>query len=67
MFLLTQVPANFLTMKCVREIFGNGEVILPPLTWISDIVATIDSGFKPVFADINLKTLSLDEKEILKK
>ncbi len=59
--------ANFLTMRCLREIFGDGEVILPPLTWISDIVATIDSGFRPVFADINLKTLSLDEKEILKK
>ena len=44
--------ANFLTMKCIRELYGSGEVIVPPLTWISDIVATIESGFKPVFVDI---------------
>ncbi len=59
--------ANFLTMKCIRELYGSGEVIVPPLTWISDIVATIESGFKPVFVDIKKNNLSLDEDLILKK
>ena len=54
-------------MKCIRELYGSGEVIVPPLTWISDIVATIESGFKPVFVDIKKNNLSLDEDLILKK
>jgi CDP-4-dehydro-6-deoxyglucose reductase, E1 len=59
--------ANFLSMKCIRELYGEGEVILPPLTWISDVVATVESGFKPKFADIKMETLSLNENEIFKK
>ena len=59
--------ANFLSMKCIRELYGEGEVILPPLTWISDVVATVESGFKPKFADIKMETLSLNENEVLKK
>jgi len=52
--------ANELTMLALNYIYGDGEVILPPLTWISDISSVIFSGFKPVFCDINLKNLSFD-------
>jgi len=52
--------ANELTMLALNHIHGDGEIIIPPLTWISDISSVIFSGFKPVFVDINLKNLSFD-------
>jgi CDP-6-deoxy-D-xylo-4-hexulose-3-dehydrase len=52
--------ANELTMLALNYIHGEGEIIVPPLTWISDISSVIFSGFKPVFVDINLKNLSFD-------
>jgi CDP-6-deoxy-D-xylo-4-hexulose-3-dehydrase len=47
-------------MLALNYIHGEGEIIVPPLTWISDISSVIFSGFKPVFVDINLKNLSFD-------
>ena len=52
--------ANELTMLALNYIYGEGEIIVPPLTWISDVSSIIFSGFKPVFCDINLKNLSFD-------
>jgi len=52
--------ANELTLLAINYLYGDGEVIIPPLTWISDISAVIFSGMKPVFCDINLKNLSFD-------
>ena len=37
------------------------------LTWISDVVAVIKNDFKPDFTDIDFKTLSMSEAEILNK
>jgi CDP-6-deoxy-D-xylo-4-hexulose-3-dehydrase len=58
--------ANELTMLALNYLYGEGEVIIPPLTWISDISSVIFSGMKPIFCDINLKNLSFDI-EMLKK
>jgi len=52
--------ANELTLLALKHLYGDGEVIVPPLTWISDISAVLFSGLKPVFCDINLKNLSFD-------
>ena len=59
--------ANLITFSVLKEKFGIGEVIVPTLTWVSDIVAIIRNGFKPVFVDINLSTLSMNNDEIIKK
>ena len=59
--------ANLLTLQALKILHGTGEVIVPPLTWISDIASVIQNGFKPVFADINPRTLCMDENEIFKK
>lgn len=59
--------ANLLTMSALKEIYGDGEIIVPPLTWVSDIASVLHCGFKPVFADINPKHLGMDTGEILKK
>ena len=62
--------ANFLSIKALKIINKNktkNEIIVPTLTWVSDIVSVIESGYKPVFVDINPRTLSMDETQILKK
>lgn len=52
--------ANEITMLALKYIYGDGEVIIPPLTWISDISSVLFSGLKPVFCDINMNNLSFD-------
>lgn len=59
--------ANLLTLQIVKILYGTGEVIVPPLTWISDIASVIQNNFKPVFVDINLRNLCMDEDQIIKK
>jgi CDP-6-deoxy-D-xylo-4-hexulose-3-dehydrase len=59
--------ANLLTMAALRAHCGGGEVIVPPLTWVSDIASVIQCGFDPVFVDINPGTLGLDIRQVLKK
>ncbi len=57
--------ANLLTMAALRETFGPGEVIVPTLTWVSDITSVIQCGFKPVFADINPRSLGMDDEQVI--
>lgn len=52
--------ANELTLLALKYLYGTGDIILPPLTWISDVSAVTFNGFNPVFCDINLKNLSFD-------
>jgi CDP-4-dehydro-6-deoxyglucose reductase, E1 len=52
--------ANELTMLALKYMYGDGEVIVPPLTWISDISSVLFAGFRPVFVDINFDNLSFD-------
>lgn len=57
--------ANFMTMAGIREIYGTGEVIVPPVTWESDIASVIRAGMTPVIVDVNLRTLALDTDCVL--
>ena len=59
--------ANLATISALRETYGLGEVIVPPLTWVSDIAAVIQCGFNPVFVDINPRTLGMDTAQVLEK
>ena len=59
--------ANFITMTVLKILYGKGEIILPALTWVSDINSVIQNNFKPVFVDINPRNLCMSEKEIIKK
>ena len=62
-FVNSGASANFLSLKILKDIKKNrSEVILPAFTWSSDVNAVINSGFKPVFVDINLTNLALDEE-----
>ena len=66
-FVNSGASANLLTMAALKYLYGPGEIIVPVLTWVSDITAVLNSGFKPVFADINPKTLGMDIVQILSK
>ena len=59
--------ANLLTITALREVYGSGEVIVPTLTWVSDIASVIQCGFTPVFVDINPRTLGMDAGQVLEK
>jgi CDP-6-deoxy-D-xylo-4-hexulose-3-dehydrase len=60
LFVNSGSSANELTMLALSYLYGRGEVIVPPLTWVSDIASVIHAGLTPVFCDINLKNLSFN-------
>src|SRR4029077_10009594 len=45
--------ANLVTLAALNAQRGGGEVIVPTLTWVSDIAAVLHCGFEPVFVDID--------------
>lgn len=57
--------ANLLTMTALREVFGPGEVIVPSLTWVSDIASVLQCGLTPVFVDIDPRTLGMDTEQVI--
>jgi CDP-6-deoxy-D-xylo-4-hexulose-3-dehydrase len=57
--------ANDLTMIALKEMWGPGEIIVPPITWVSDISSVLRAGLKPKFVDINPHTLAIDSKLVL--
>jgi len=59
--------ANLLTMSVLRETCGPGEIIVPTLTWVSDIASVLQCGFTPIFVDINPRTLGMDNHEVVEK
>lgn len=60
--------ANLVTIAALKELHGaGGEIIVPAITWVSDISAVLHNGFEPVFVDINPQTLGMDNNLILEK
>jgi CDP-4-dehydro-6-deoxyglucose reductase, E1 len=59
--------ANLVTLAALKERFGGGEVILPTVTWVSDVAAALHCGFTPVFVDIDPRTLGMDHRQVLEK
>jgi CDP-6-deoxy-D-xylo-4-hexulose-3-dehydrase len=60
--------ANLLTLAALRELYGpGGEVIVPTLTWVSDIAAVLHCGFEPVFVDVYPRTLGMDNEQVLER
>ena len=59
--------ANLLTISALREHYGLGEIIVPTLTWVSDIASVIQCGFTPIFVDIDPRTLGMDNQQVMRK
>lgn len=57
---------NFLSIAIVKELRGIGEVIVPPLGWVSDISSVVQLGMTPVFVDISLNNLAITSENIRK-
>lgn len=57
--------ANDLSMKALKILKGSGQIIVPPLTWVSDIASVLHENYEPIFVDINLHTLGMDTDLIL--
>ena len=66
-FLSAGSSANLLTLAALKALHGGGEVIVPPLTWVSDIAAVLHCGFDPVFVDIDPRTLGMDTEEVIRR
>jgi CDP-6-deoxy-D-xylo-4-hexulose-3-dehydrase len=66
-FVNSGASANLITIAALRESRGLGEVIVPTLTWVSDIASVMQNGFTPVFVDIDPRTLGMNTKEVLRK
>ncbi len=65
-FVNSGASANLLSMAILRMRHPEGgEVIVPPLTWVSDVATVLQNGFTPVFADIDPTTLGLDTQQTL--
>ena len=62
--------ANLLTiaaLKILNKKKEKNEIIVPSLTWVSDINSVIQNNFKPVFVDIDPKNLCMSENQIYKR
>jgi CDP-6-deoxy-D-xylo-4-hexulose-3-dehydrase len=57
--------ANLLTLAALKELSGGGEIILPTITWVSDIAAALHCGFAPALVDIDPRTLGMDPAQVL--
>jgi CDP-6-deoxy-D-xylo-4-hexulose-3-dehydrase len=67
-FVNSGASANLLTMAILKIRYPEGgEVIVPTLTWISDISSVLQNGFTPVFVDINPQSLAMDDDQLLSK
>ena len=64
LFVNSGASANELTMLALAHIVGEGEIIVPPLTWISDISSVLFAGHKLVFVDVNFENLSFDLEKL---
>ena len=57
--------ANYITTSIVRELKGQtGEIIVPPIGWVSDVSSVINTGFTPVFVDVSLDTMAISYENI---
>ena len=59
--------ANLITMAALKNLCGDGEIIVPTLTWVSDIASVLQNDFTPVFVDINPKNLCMDDEQVIAK
>ena len=66
LFVNSGASANELTMLAIAHLIGEGEIIVPPLTWISDISSVLFAGHKLVFVDVNFENLSFDLEKLKK-
>ncbi|UCD90400.1 MAG: DegT/DnrJ/EryC1/StrS aminotransferase family protein [Desulfobacterales bacterium] len=66
-FVNSGASANLITMAVLKHLYGLGEIIVPTLTWVSDIATVLQNGFDPVFVDINPRNLCMNDAQVISK
>jgi CDP-6-deoxy-D-xylo-4-hexulose-3-dehydrase len=66
-FVSSGSAANLITLAALRHQHGPGEVLVPTLTWVSDIASVLHAGLTPVFVDIDRRTLGMDLAQATRK
>ena len=56
--------ANFISIAMVKELKGVGEVIVPPIGWVSDISSVVQLGMTPVFVDVDINNFNITAENI---
>lgn len=62
--------ANLIILDLLKDVYKwspGDEIIVPAVTWITDISSVLQFGLKPVFVDINLKDFSFDYDSLASK
>lgn len=65
--------ANLLAFFCITNVLKknkvpkNSECIIPAICWSTTLWPILQSGLKPVFADVNLNTFCIDYSSLIKK
>jgi CDP-6-deoxy-D-xylo-4-hexulose-3-dehydrase len=58
--------ANLISVNVLKILKKKGDIIVPTLTWSSDISSVIHCNFNPIFVDVNPKNLSMCEEDIFR-
>lgn len=55
---------NYISIAMVKELMGEGEVIVPPIGWVSDVSSVTQLGMTPVFVDVSLDDFNITAENI---
>jgi len=61
--------ANYLLLSAVKELYGledGTKVLVPAITWVTNISPVFQLGMQPVFCDVNPKNFSFDREYLLR-
>lgn len=54
--------ANLITMQALKIMHGPGRVLVPCITWVSDIAAVLHAGLEPHFMDVDPESMGMAAK-----
>jgi CDP-6-deoxy-D-xylo-4-hexulose-3-dehydrase len=69
LFVSSGSTANLLLLSAIKELYNfkdGDKVLVPACTWVTNVAPVIQTGFKPIFADIDLSTFSYDVEKLKK-
>ena len=63
-FVNSGASANYIMASILKEMTGGGEVIVPPIGWVSDISPIVNLGMTPVFVDVDPGSMAITAENI---
>ena len=63
-FVNSGASANYIMASILKEVTGGGEVIVPPIGWVSDISPIVNLGMTPVFVDVDPNSMAITAENI---